>query len=98
MSPLQHMTVRPYGDEDLADAFVDCVRWAATEKEVCEAFQKSRPDIAIPPPARDPMSALIDRVTGVNTSIGGAFMDFVAEYVWGMEFGPLTKEESEVMG
>lgn len=97
MNPLKHMSVRPYGEEELAASFVDCVRWAASEKEVVEAFQKSRPDIVVPPPARDPMSAMIDRVTGVNTTIGGAFMDFVAEYVWGMEFGPLTKEESEVL-
>ena len=67
--------------EYMTPAWLGCVRWAASEPEVVDAFLR---ETGIQwSPASTPLERLIDQATGSDKELVSAFVRWANENVWG---------------
>lgn len=71
----------------LAQAWVDCLRWASASTEVLDAYEQSGG--LMPRPVRNGLDAMIDRATGINEAAFEAFVAWFNENIWGN--GPIDE-------
>lgn len=65
----------------MAQAWVDCLRWASSSPEIIERFQKET-GVRVRP-IRSPLDAMIDNATGYNRDCFEKFVAWFNENIWG---------------
>ena len=65
----------------MAQAWVDCLRWAVTKSDIIAAFQKTTGLQWTP--ARTPLARLIDQATGHDEDVVRQFLGWFNTHVWG---------------
>lgn len=68
-------------------AWRDFIMWASDQQPMREAFTKST-GIPFLPPAKNGLDALIDKATNAHEKTLRAFVQWVTENHWGLEFAP----------
>jgi hypothetical protein len=78
------MTRTAYPDNPImAGAWYAAVKWAASEKDALEAFEKATGIKPVFAETRSPIAKMIDHATGYEDASVTAFVDWFNEHVWG---------------
>ena len=67
----------------MAQAWVDCLRWAVTEPDIIAAFQ-TETGLTWEPP-RPTLDRMIDQATGAGEAVTRQFLAWFNEHVWGVD-------------
>lgn len=83
--PVKGMKVTPFGwgDPLLSGAFMACVKWAVSEKEVTDAFEKETGLSLTRLVGRAPITVMVDEATGFAQDLIAKWFDWVATNIWG---------------
>ncbi len=92
--PVEGMKVIPYGwgDPFLSGAFMECAKWAASEKEVMDTFESETGKSLNRLVGRSPITIMVDDATGFSRDLVASWFDWVALNVWGEEENETSQE------
>ena len=86
--PIDGMTLMPFGvanDPIMGGAFIACAMAAIREDSCMDAFKDETGHDMESLLHQTPINRMIDQATGREKIVIGAFFDWIAETVWGLE-------------
>lgn len=83
--PIKGMTLRPWGEDYMVDAFIGLVRHLLSVEEAREAFKRSTGYDIMNLVGQPLINQMVDKATGHANTVIAAFGDWVAEKHWGVE-------------
>lgn len=75
----------PAWEDFFKDAWIACIQWAITEKEIRDRFEKETGMSLGAMVRRAPIDQMIDRATGYDQKVMAAFADWATTTLWGLE-------------
>lgn len=93
------MKIRPWGEDFMAGAFIACAQWSISVDAIRERFTKDT-GLNFDFVGQQGINRMIDEACGTEAAVFNAYLDWVAENIWGTEDdeepSPLSTEEPSV--